>query len=459
MVADNISVNVEVCVAGAGFAGLVAARNLSRAGRSVVLLEARDRVGGRTLSQHVDDVPIELGGTWIGGKQDRVYALAAEYGKTTHPTFEEGDKLFVTGSEVRRYRRSVAEVAEGAAEMSQAMRTLDEMAAELPQDAPWDAPSAAEWDRISTSEWLGALDIHPTAIAQLESWLMTLFTADLCEVSLLNTLFLIRSAGNLRTLLATQGGYQQDHVDTGTHSIATAIADELGDIVRRGVRVYGVAQTEQGVRVMAGGLTVTCKRAVIAIPLPLAGNLTYDPPLPLEREFLQQRALGGLVCKVVAVYEQPFWRETGLSGESFSFSDDIVLTMDTSPADGRVGVIMSFIIGPAANRFGGLAPAERRRRVLDALVERFGPLANEPVEVHERDWGREEFSRGAYMAHYPPGTLTQYGRALSEPCGRLHWAGSETSPTSMGTIDGAIRSGERVAQEVLDALETERSAA
>jgi monoamine oxidase len=451
--------NVSVCVAGAGFAGLVATRNLSRAGRSVVLLEARDRVGGRTLSQHVDDVPVELGGTWIGGGQDRVYMLASEYGKTTHPTFEAGDKLFVDGLKVRRYRRSVSEVAEGAAEMGEAMRTLDEMATALPQDAPWDAPLATEWDRMSTSEWLGALDIHPAAVEQLESWLMTLFTAELCEVSLLNTLFLIRSAGNLRTLLATQGGYQQDHVDTGTHSIAVAIADELGDVVRRGVRVTGVAQTSHGVRVMADGVTVTCKRAVIAIPLPVAGNLSYDPPLPLERAFLQQRALGGSVCKVVTVYETPFWREDGLSGESFSFNQDIVLTMDTSPADGRMGVLMSFIIGPAANRFGGLAPEERRRVVLEALAVRFGPLASEPVEVHERDWGREEFSRGAYMAHYPPGTLTQYGRALSAPCGRLHWAGSETSPISMGTIDGAIRSGERVAQEVLDALETERSAA
>src|SRR5579862_103382 len=451
--AGTAVIEADACVAGAGFAGLVAARNLARAELSVVLVEARDRVGGRTLTQHVDDVPIELGGTWIGAGQDHVYALAAEYGKTTHPTFETGDKLFVNGAEIRRYRRSVNEVADGAADMGQALRLLDAMAAELPEDAPWDAPRAREWDRTTTSAWLSALDIHPQAGAQLESWLITLFTADLCEVSLLQTLYLIRSAGSIRTLLATQGGYQQDHVDTGTHSIASAIAEELGDIVRCGVRVHTVAQTSDGVRVVADELIVKAQRAVIAVPLALAGSLRYDPPLPLEREFLHQRALSGSVCKTVAVYESPFWREQGLSGESFSFDHEIVLTMDTSPVDARLGVLMCFVVGPAANRFGELAPSERRGVVLDSMVARFGPPAAAPIELFERDWGREEFSRGGYMAHFPPGTLTQYGRAISRPWGRVHWAGAETSHVSLGAIDGAIRSGERAAREVLDALE------
>ena len=443
---------LDVCVVGAGFAGLIAARDLARAGKSVAVLEARDRVGGRTLSRSVGEVAIELGGTWIGRGQDRVYAIAAEYGKTTHPTFEAGDKLFVIDGVARRYKRSVAEVAPGAEEMRRGLRALDEMARELPQDAPWDAPRADEWDRMTTSAWVASLGLRPTAADQLLRWLVTLFTADLSEVSLLQTLYLVRSAGSMRTLLATQGGYQQDHVDTGTHSLAEAIATELGEAVRLQTPVRGVSQSGKGVDVAADELRVSCAYAVLALPLALAGTLRYEPPLELEREFLHQRALGGSVCKVVAVYDTPFWREDGLSGESFSFDHSVGLTMDTSPSDGRLGVLMCFLYGPDATTFGRLSPLDRRRVVLEALAARFGSLAAEPIELFEQDWGKEEFSRGGYMAHFPPGALTQYGRQIGRPWGRVHWAGSETSPVCLGSIDGAIRSGERAAREVLDAL-------
>jgi monoamine oxidase len=213
-----------------------------------------------------------------------------------------------------------------------------------------------------------------------------------------------------------------------------------------------VAQDRRGVQISADGLEMVSERAVVAVPLAIARTLRYDPPLPVEREFLHQRALSGAVTKVVTVYDRPFWRDDGLSGESFSFDHVISLTMDTSPRDARLGVLMCFATGPSATAFGKLSAGERRAAALEAVTARFGRLGAEPLVVFEQDWAKEEFSRGGYMAHFPPGALTRYGHTIAEPWGRVHWAGSETSPVSLGSIDGAIRSGERAAAEVLSAL-------
>jgi monoamine oxidase len=443
---------VDCCVVGAGYAGLTAALRLRRAGASVVVLEGRDRVGGRVFT-HVapDGTRVDLGGTWIGAGQDRVYALAEELGVDTYPTFETGAKLYVVDGEPRRYRASIAEVAPAAAGLGAAMRRLDALAAELPADAPWDAPLARNWDGTTTAAWIAAEVPDAGAREQLERWLVMLFTADLGEVSLLHTLFLIRSAGSLRTLLAIQGGYQQDHLQGGAQEMANRMADALRDHLLLGALVRDVAQANGGVTVSGDGFRVHAARAIVAVPLALAAGIRFSPALPPDRAQLQQRAPSGSVAKAVAVYETPFWREDGLSGESIDPGHLLSLTMDTSPHDGSRGVLTALIYGADARAFMRLGRHERRELALSAFATRFGPQAAEPYDYVEQDWVSEELSRGGYMSHYGCGVLTTYGHALTEPCGRIHWAGSETATTSHGAIDGAIRSGERAAVEVLTA--------
>ena len=124
---------------------------------------------------------------------------------------------------------------------------------------------------------------------------------------------------------------------------------------------------------------------------------------------------------------------------------------DASPMSGRPGVLASFTFGAVADRLAGLAADTRRQAVLDALAARLGPRAATPEHMVETAWWTEEWTRGCSMAHYPPGLLTRHGHLLRTPMGRVHWAGTETATTSHGAVDGAIRSGERAASEILGA--------
>ena len=151
------------------------------------------------------------------------------------------------------------------------------------------------------------------------------------------------------------------------------------------------------------------------------------------------------------MYDEPFWRTDGLTGQSVATTSPIEMTLDASPRSGVPGVLAAFGFGPFARTLGALDPEERRRFVLDALVTRFGPRAAQPAYYEEIDWAEERWTRGCFMAHMPPGVITQFGRALRAPVGRIHWAGTETATVSHGSIDGAIRSGERAAAEVLAA--------
>ena len=446
-------IDADVCVVGAGYAGLTAARRLSQGARSVVVLEARNRVGGRIWTQPLSDgSSVDRGGAWLAPKHDAILALAQEVGVSTYKTWVKGGHLLIDGERTRRYTGLIPKISPLAVVTTAlAMAKLDRMAKHVPIEAPWTAKRAAEWDSRTVAWWLERSGIRTVIGRDLfEMAVRGLFTGDLDEVSLLHLLFLVRAHGSISTLFSIEGGLQENMVEGGAGSIAQRVADTLGDGVRLDAPVRSITQREDRVLVDTGDLLVSADKAVVTVPPALALEIVFDPVLPDDRLTLYRNAVAGPETKTLVVYDEPFWRADGFSGQTAGPGSAAEVTLDATPASATPGVIASFTFGPVAELFDALNQAERRRAVLEVLTARFGPRAASPAEFIETAWWTEEWTRGCSMAHFGPGILTRYGPLLREPFGRVHWAGTETATTSHGSIDGAVRSGERAAAEILD---------
>ncbi len=445
--------DADVCIVGAGYAGLTAAWRLHQQGRSVVVVEARDRVGGRIWTTRLaDGTTIDRGGAWLGRRHDAAFALAEEMQVSTYKTWVAGAHLLVDDTRIRRYTGLIPKISPLAVlSIALAQTRVDRTARRLPLDAPWTAERAAQWDNETIASWLARSHVRAGIGRELfEMAVRGLFTVDLDRVSFLHLLYLVRAHGSLETLFSIEGGAQENMVDGGAGSVAQRIADTLGDAVRLDAPVRALTQHEDHVLVDAAAVEVTAKHAIVAVPPALTVEIAFEPALPDDRRELYRRAAAGPETKTLVVYDEPFWRDAGLSGQTAHPASAAEVTLDASPRGGTPGVIASFTFGKIAAGLDALDPAERRRAVVDALARRLGPRAANPVEFVETAWWTERWTRGCSFAHFPPGTLTRFGPLLREPFGRVHWAGTETATTSHGAIDGAIRSGERAAAEVLD---------
>lgn len=442
----------DVVVVGAGFAGLSAARALSRAGLRVVVLEARDRVGGRVMTKSVPeaDTWVDLGGQWIGPTQDEIAALVSELGVETFPTWTRGDNLVAVGGKSRRYRGLIPRVSPlSLLNVGYVQLRLDRMAKRVPLDAPWRAKKAAEWDRVSLGDWLDRHVRTRTARDLLDAGLETVFATGARDFSLLHALFYIHSGKDLDMLLGTDGAAQATRVVGGMQPIAEKLAASLE--VRLSCPVRRVVQDQTGVVVHHDGGEIAARHVIVAIPPKLVADIAFEPAVEGRRAELVRRMPMGAVIKCTAIYDRPFWRDQGLSGMVVSDQGPTHVVFDNTSPDKPVGVLMGFAEADEARKLGALSEEGRREAATACFARHFGERARKPLVYTDHVWETDPWSGGCYGAFMPPGVWTELGPSIRTPHGRVHWAGTETATVWSGYIDGAISSGKRAADEIIRA--------
>lgn len=454
----------DCIIVGAGFAGLSAARALANECR-VLVLEARDRLGGRTEAGTLAGTTIDLGGMWVGPTQTALLEIGRAYDIKTYPTHLEGrgighfDDLNVE-FDGEAFETKIGLVSK--LQLGLAVHKLNRLCARIDPVAPWASANAKRLDATTVAQWSVA-HIHNRRVRELLYFIVrSVFCCEPDDLSFLFFLFYLKSAGGLEVLIKAGPGGAQNHLFVGgLYQIAQRMAEELPNPVKTGSPVETIRQDGEVVTVRtADGSAYEARQAIVTTPPEQTNAIHFSPPQPRARHTLLQRQTMGACIKVWLAYERPFWRDDGLNGSVIDTSRAFAPVFDVTPPGTSHGFLAGFFDAKAAVDWGDATPDARRAEAIRTVTEALGPKAADPVDVIERNWMDETYSGGCYGAYMPPGTLTKFGPHLRQSFRQVHWAGTETSVTWSGYVDGAIRSGQRAAKEVAAALrDNERTSA
>ncbi|MGM0929962.1 MAG: flavin monoamine oxidase family protein [Actinomycetota bacterium] len=441
----------DVVVIGAGPSGLTAARDLKRAGLSVAVLEARDRVGGRTWTDVVDGAMLEIGGQWVSPDQSALLELLGELGLETYSRYREGQSIYLDpAGEAKRYTGAMFPVPSSTeAEMTRLIGVLDALAAEVGADEPWAHPRARELDTISFHHWLRQQSADEEACNNIGLFVAGgMLTKPAHSFSVLQAVLMAASAGSFSNLV-DDDFILDKRVVGGMQEVSVRMAAELGEDVRLDAPVRTLRWNDDGVTALAEDVTVEARYAVMAVPPNLYSRVSFEPPLPRRQQQMHQHQSLGLVIKVHAVYETPFWRADGLSGTCFGAGSVVQEVYDnTNHGDSR-GTLVGFVSDEKADAMFELSPEDRKAAILSAIADYLGPAALDPVVYYESDWGSEEWTRGAYAASYDLGGLSRYGKDQLTPVGPIYWSCSDLAGAGYQHVDGAVRMGHATAARIL----------
>ncbi|CAI7583987.1 unnamed protein product [Penicillium glandicola] len=446
---------VDVAIIGGGLSGLSTAKDLAAANKSFVILEARDRVGGRVLNANLTGKGAqELGAAFVGPTQDRVLALTAELGLPTYKTYTEGNSTFYRNHTVQNYQDSLGGIPPvpiaSLVELAILMNDINTLASKVDLEAPWNTPNATALDSMTLETYVNSRLTTADSRVLLDVAIPAILSTEMREPSLLYSLWCIAAAGNetgpgtINRLIGVDGGAQDSRL------LATLLAERLGSQnIHLSTPVRKVQLKESRYLVSSDEVIVSARHVVVAMSPPLASRIIFDPLLPAGRDQLSQRMPMGALGKAIAIFPTAWWRGEGLNGAGVSDNGSIRVTYDNSPADGSFGAMMGFIEADEMRKLDDASEDEVKNHVKRSFADLYGPHVETATDVLIQRWDLEEFSRGGPSAFMPPGVLTQYGTYLRAPVGKIHFAGTETSLRWIGYMDGAISSGERVAGEIL----------
>jgi putrescine oxidase len=444
----------DVVVIGAGAAGLTAATDLRRQGLSVVVLEARDRVGGRLHTDEIEGAVLEVGGQWVSPDQTALIETIEQLGLETFPRYRDGEAVFVDRDGTRtRYSGDLLPCSpETEAEVTRLTEVLDTLVAQIDPDRPWAHPDAESLDTISFEAWLAEQTSDVDARTQVALFIAgAMLTKPAHSFSVLQALHMAASAGSFSHLVDPDFILDR-RVVGGLQSVPLRLAEQLGDDVLLEQPVRTLRWSEDGVEAVADGAVVRARRAVLALAPVLIPRISFEPPLPRRQQQLHQHLSMGFVIKVHAVYETPFWREDGLSGTAFGPYQVCHEAYDNTNQEDSRGTLVGFVSDIWADEVFTMSTEERRERILESLAAYYGEQAKDPVVYYESDWGTEEWTRGAYAASFDLGGLHRYGADLREAVGPISFACSDLAGLGFQHVDGAIRMGHLVAEQIGAAL-------